>query len=822
MQPLFDLRDLSILSLVSSLLLVLALILTGRVNTGNSSIGSWVGGAVQLAAGFMLIGLRNLLPDAFSIVLANALIATGLCWTYFAARFTVGLPRGPRWDIPAGLLVAVSFIYFTFVAPNLAARIVIITVLMGLSGFLIAHVALMSLAARRDPDRGTLAAIGLAALCLGLVASGRVVDTLIARPGGDFLAQTGVSHRLIFLVVILFNFTLIFSLPVLFSQRTKRLLIASEARFEATFEQAAVGIGTFGLDGRWLRANRCLCAMLGYSEAELLALRFHDNTHPDDLATSEADRARMLAGAIATATREKRYLRKDGSAVWTRRSTTLVRSAEGTPDHFVSVIEDIQARKDAEAELGAAQAAAIDEAERSRRAALNLMEDALVARQRAEATASRLRESEERLRVLIDHVPLALALFDRDMRYMAASRFWYDYFEIADTDVLGRSHYEIFPDLREEWKEAHRRGLAGEVVGADGDSYTQKDGQTIWTRWEVRPWHAAEGGIGGIVIFAEDITARQKAELAIRESEVRFHDIVEASADWIWEVDAEGRYVYASESVEQLLGYTPTEVIGKTPFDFMPPDEAVRVRAEFLAIAERKAPFRDLDNINLRKDGGLRHVWTNGMPILGADGTLLGYRGLDRDITERKLAEKALRDAHERQRTLIDTLPDLIWLKDGNGVYLACNRRFEEFFGASEAEIVGKTDHDFVPRELADFFRARDLAALAANGPVVNEEEIAFASDGHREMLQTVKTSLRDSEGRLVGVLGIARNITESKAAESELKARNDELERFNRASVGRELDMIALKVQINSLARELGREPPCPLDFLDQTGTSP
>jgi PAS domain S-box-containing protein len=231
--------------------------------------------------------------------------------------------------------------------------------------------------------------------------------------------------------------------------------------------------------------------------------------------------------------------------------------------------------------------------------------------------------------------------------------------------------------------------------------------------------------------------------------------------------------------------------------------------------------FRDLDNVNLHKDGSLRHIQTNGRPILAPDGTLLGYRGLDRDVTEKKQAERELREAKEQMRALVNTIPDLIWLKDADGHYLACNPRFEQFLGATEAGIIGKTDYDFVPRELADFFRANDLAASKAGGPLVNEEEVIFASDGHREILQTIKTPFHARDGQRIGVLGIARDISDRKAAEEELRQRNAELERFNRATVGREIDMIAMKVQINSLSQELGRAPPYPLEFLKKTDTS-
>ena len=121
-------------------------------------------------------------------------------------------------------------------------------------------------------------------------------------------------------------------------------------------------------------------------------------------------------------------------------------------------------------------------------------------------------------------------------------------------------------------------------------------------------------------------------------------------------------------------------------------------------------------------------------------------------------------------RTLIDTLPDLIWLKDANGIYLACNHRFEQFFGACEHEIVGKTDFDFVDKELADFFRANDRAAMEKNDPSVNEEEIAFVSDGHRELLQTIKIPMRDENGQLIGILGIGNDITQRNKAERALE----------------------------------------------------
>jgi PAS domain S-box-containing protein len=199
----------------------------------------------------------------------------------------------------------------------------------------------------------------------------------------------------------------------------------------------------------------------------------------------------------------------------------------------------------------------------------------------------------------------------------------------------------------------------------------------------------------------------------------------------------------------------------------------------------------------------------------------LFHQGRRLQITEQQYRERqemtaALQETRDLLHTLLDTLPDLVWLKDAQGRYLACNKRFADFFGAPEAGIVGKTDHDFVPAELADSFRANDRAAMAAGKPTENEEEVTFALDGHRELLQTIKTPFVSRDGKIVGVLGVARDITKLKAAEADLQARNDELERFNRATVGRELDMIELKRRINDLSHRLGLAPPYDLAAID------
>ena len=150
---------------------------------------------------------------------------------------------------------------------------------------------------------------------------------------------------------------------------------------------------------------------------------------------------------------------------------------------------------------------------------------------------------------------------------------------------------------------------------------------------------------------------------------------------------------------------------------------------------------------------------------------------LSDEIAVRRKTEVELRDSGSLLHTLTRAIPDLMWLKSPEGVYLACNQRFERLFGAPEKDIVGKTDYDFVDTDVADFFRTHDNAAIQKGGVSVNEEWVTFADDGHRELLETTKTPLLNHDQQVIGVLGIGHNITARKQAEDNLEEYGTQLE---------------------------------------------
>jgi PAS domain S-box-containing protein len=163
-------------------------------------------------------------------------------------------------------------------------------------------------------------------------------------------------------------------------------------------------------------------------------------------------------------------------------------------------------------------------------------------------------ESREQLGLFIEYAPAALAMFDNKMRYIYASRRWNSDYGLGDRDIRGLSHYEMFPEIPEEWKEAHRRGLAGEVLSGEVDRFERSDGIVQWVRWEIRPWHDSEGNVGGIVIFSEEISERKKAEEALLRSEKEAfrRQQLQALAERLRQVREEERKMVARDLHDQI------------------------------------------------------------------------------------------------------------------------------------------------------------------------------------------------------------------------------------------------------------------------------
>ena len=231
--------------------------------------------------------------------------------------------------------------------------------------------------------------------------------------------------------------------------------------------------------------------------------------------------------------------------------------------------------------------------------------------------------------------------------------------------------------------------------------------------------------------------------------------------------DAEGRLLRWNKEHERLTGYSAQELSEMMLLDWYRGDQATIDRITQEVSKAFDSGFASAEANLLLKDGSRLPMYLTAVPLT-LDGKQY-FAGIGIDISERRQLAESLAQHEARLATLVNTIPDMIWLKDAEGVYLSCNPMFERFFGAKEAEILGRTDYDFVNKELADFFRENDRLAMQG-GPHINEEWVTMADSGEQVLLETIKTPMHDSEGNLIGVLGIARNITERKRMEAAIE----------------------------------------------------
>lgn len=261
--------------------------------------------------------------------------------------------------------------------------------------------------------------------------------------------------------------------------------------------------------------------------------------------------------------------------------------------------------------------------------------------------------------------------------------------------------------------------------------------------------------------------SRDHALREASEAEERFRNLVAGSQVGVYLLQ-DGRFIYANPALESTFGYRRGDMIGRLAEDLVAPEDRARVLEQISASLDRE---RNVVRYLVRAQHADGHSFQ--AEVFGSRTRLAGHPavvGMVVDVTERERAAQRQAESERRFRSLVSAIPDLVWLKDCDGTYLTCNQAFERFVGHKEADIVGKTDLDFVERELAEFFRQKDREALAAGKPTMNEEVLTLAADGRTIQVESIRTALFDADGNLVGVLGVARDITQRKQAEAELE----------------------------------------------------
>lgn len=261
-------------------------------------------------------------------------------------------------------------------------------------------------------------------------------------------------------------------------------------------------------------------------------------------------------------------------------------------------------------------------------------------------THGKLQDNEEQLRLFVEHAPAAIAMLDNDMRYLVVSRRWCLDYRLGDQNITGLSHYEVFPEIPERWKEIHRRCLAGAVEKCEEDAFPRSDGSTDWIRWEIHPWRKGDGRIGGIILFSELITERKLSQAALLESEQRFRAIFDHAGIGITMRSAHDRkspWVQVNDHFCKLLGYSRDELLKLSTADITPDDEKASAVNDNKSLLQGAIVNYSREKQVIRKDGQRIWVVLTVASLPGPDGRPANLIATYQDITQRKKADLGIR-----------------------------------------------------------------------------------------------------------------------------------------------------------------------------------
>jgi len=303
---------------------------------------------------------------------------------------------------------------------------------------------------------------------------------------------------------------------------------------------------------------------------------------------------------------------------------------------------------------------------------------------------------------------------------------------------------------------------------------------------------------------------RERAERRRAEGLLRL--IADSSDDAIFAKDLEGRYLLFNPAAGRIVGRPPAEVLGRDDRAIFPPAQAGMLMETGRRVMERGEIETNEERLDTA--AGPRTFLATKGPLRDADGNILGTFGISRDISERKTAHETLQTQRDLIQHYLDTMQTLVVALDRDGCITMINRAGCEMLGYGAEELLGRSWFDTCLPQPEGRERTYPIFQAIIGGRIdelASVDNAILCRDGSRRLIAWHNSILRDATGQVIGTLSSGQDITERKAVEEALRAQVEELERFNRASIGRELTMIELKQQVNALERELGRTPPWP-----------
>ncbi len=486
------------------------------------------------------------------------------------------------------------------------------------------------------------------------------------------------------------------------------------------------------LDSRFLLANVALARHMGIEPPDELIGKTDFDFYPQEMACGfRKDERRVIETGEPVIHQEEASVDREGNRMWFSVAKVPLKDSEGKVTALVGSGRDIT-------ELKRVQEA--------------------------------LEYESNLLHALMDNIPDAIYFKDARSRFLRVNKAQASALGINDpNDATGKSDLDFFNSqfAKDAYADEQQIVTTGQPLIGKVEQTRRDDGTTLWVSATKMPIKDADGRVTGLVGISRDISELRRAEEALRNSEALSHSLVESLPQNIFRKDREGRFMFANTNFCASLGEPLDNVLGKTDFDFFPPELAQKYRDDDEKLMESRQVFEDVER-HQTPDGHSMFVHVIKTPVCDSEGEVIGVQGIFWDVTEQKQAEKALRDSEALYHSLVESLPLNVFRKDLTGRFTFGNRLFRDTIGKPLEEIIGKTDYDFFPKQLAEKYREDDRRVVES-GEVFEDVEQHRRPDGETLYVQVLKAAVRNHAGEITGTQGIFWDVTERKRAEEAL-----------------------------------------------------
>ncbi len=489
--------------------------------------------------------------------------------------------------------------------------------------------------------------------------------------------------------------------------------------------------------------NERWAEIMGYSllELEPVSIKTWTNSiHPDDIEKSENALRNHFDGKMPFYECEARIRHRNGDWIWVLdRGKVVSRTADGEPEWMIGSHQEI----------------------------------------------TRQKKELSRHKLFIEQAPSAIAMLDSNMCYIAHSKKWKIDFKIKQEDIIGKSHYEIFPEIGEVWKKDHQDCLGGKVLRSDEDKFVREDGSVQWIAWELHPWYKDNNTVGGVIMLTTDITKAKEIEIKLKISEQKFRGNFENAATGMGILDMEGKWLEVNKALCDMVGYTSEELKDLTFKDITHPDDLEVDLHLVTELVEGKRSFCTIEKRYLHKSGASVHAILSVSLLRDENEAPLHFIAQITDITPRIETSEKLQNTLVRLEGLLEASTQVSIIgTDTKGMITTFNKGAENLLGYTKEEMISKHSAAIIHLESEIIERGKELSAelkedisgfdvftaLPKRNKFDTREWTHVRKDGTQFPVQVTVTPIKEND-IIIGYLGVAAEITELKKVETEIRS---------------------------------------------------